>query len=134
MLIVDASVWIDYFNGTVNAHTDMLDQILGHREIGIGDITLCEVLQGLRRQKDFDTAREAMLQFPVFTMGGAHIALKAAENYRSLRRKGITIRKIVDCLIATFVIENRFYFLHRDHDFVPFERKLGLMTVDPTEH
>lgn len=126
MWIVDSSVWIDYFAGKVTPQTDLLHSALGWQAIGLGDIILCEVLQGYRRQEDFDAARTALLQFPVYRIGGIAIALKSAESYRALRRQGITIRKTIDCLIATFVIERGFTLLHSDRDFEPFELHLGL--------
>jgi predicted nucleic acid-binding protein len=126
MWIVDSSVWIDYFNGTTTPQTNTLDGALGQQDIGLGDIILCEVLQGYRNQKDFEAARQALLQFPIFVIGGIDIAVKSAENFRTLRRQGITVRKTVDCLIATFVIESGFSLLHNDHDFDPFETHLGL--------
>jgi len=129
MWIVDSSVWIDYFRGEVTSQTDLLDAALGQREIGLGDLILTEVLQGFRRQQDFDTARDALLRFPVFAIGGVEIALKGAENFSTLRRLGITVRKTVDCLIATFVIENGFSLLHSDRDFDPFETWLNLDVV-----
>ena len=126
MWIVDSSVWIDYFAGKVTPQTDLLHAALGWEEIGLGDIILCEVLQGYRRQQDFDTARRALLQFPVYSIGGTELALKSGENFRTLRRRGITVRKTIDCLIATFVIEHGFTLLHTDRDFDPFEMHLGL--------
>jgi predicted nucleic acid-binding protein len=129
MWIVDSSVWIDYFNGLSTPQTDLLDAALGHRAIGLGDIILCEVLQGFRAQYDFEIAREALLGFEVYTVGGAEIAIKSAENYRFLRSQGITVRKTIDCLIATFVIEHGFSLLHSDRDFDPFETHLRLDVV-----
>ncbi len=129
MWIVDSSVWIGYFNGHVGRQTELLNTALGQREIGLGDIILAEVLQGFARQQDFETARNALLQFPVFTVGGLDIALKSAENYRWLRRRGVTVRKTVDCLIATFVIENGFSLLHDDRDFDALEAHLKLDVV-----
>jgi len=129
MWIVDSSVWIDYFGGRITAQSDLLHAALGQQAIGLGDIILCEVLQGYRRQRDFEAARQALLQFPVYTIGGTEIALKGAENYRALRHQGITVRKTVDCLIATFVIENGFSLLHSDRDFDAFETHLGLDIV-----
>jgi predicted nucleic acid-binding protein len=126
MWIVDSSVWIDYFGGRVTPQSNLLDAALGSEAIGLGDIILCEVLQGYRRQEDFDAARHALLQFPVYTIGGTEIAVKSAENYRALRHQGITVRKTIDCLIATFVIEQGFTLLHSDRDFEPFEMHLGL--------
>jgi predicted nucleic acid-binding protein len=129
MWIVDSSVWIDYFGGESTPQTDLLHAALGQRAIGLGDIMLCEVLQGYRRQRDFEAARQALLQFPIYTIGGTEIALKSAENYRALRRRGVTVRKTVDCLIATFAIERGFSLLHSDRDFDAFETHLGLDIV-----
>jgi predicted nucleic acid-binding protein len=129
MWIVDSSVWIDYFDGKTTVQTELLDAALGQREIGLGDIILCEVLQGFRAQRDFETAREALLRFPIYPIGGVEIALKSAENFRLLRRHGITIRKTVDCLIATFVLERGFALLYSDRDFDPFALHFGLDAV-----
>jgi len=129
MWIVDSSVWIDYFRGAVTPETDLLHHALGQVELGIGDIILCEVLQGFPARRDFVRARTALLQFPVFTLGGTDVALQIAENYRALRRRGITVRKTIDCLIATFVIAHGFALLHNDRDFAPFEQHLGLTVV-----
>lgn len=129
MWIVDSSVWIDYFNGVVTVQTDRLDAALGVEELGIGDLILCEVLQGFRRQSDFDRARTALLTLPVFVIGGRELALRSADNYRILRQRGITVRKTLDCLIATFVIARGFHLLHCDHDFDPFAVHLGLSVV-----
>jgi predicted nucleic acid-binding protein len=126
MWIVDSSVWIDYFGGKITPQTDLLHAALGVQAIALGDIILCEVLQGYRPQRDFDAARQALLQFPVYSLGGTEIALKSAENYRALRHQGITVRKTIDCLIATFVIQRGFTLLHSDRDFDPFEMHLRL--------
>jgi predicted nucleic acid-binding protein len=127
--IVDSSVWIDYFNGRITSQTDLLDSALGQQEIGLGDIILAEVLQGFRQERDFETARDALLRFSVLSMGGVAMAIKSAQNFRSLRQRGVTVRKTVDCLIATFVIEHGFSLLHSDQDFDPFEEYLGLHVV-----
>ncbi len=129
MWLVDASVWIDYFNGVVTPQTDRLDAAVGHEVLCLGDITLCEVLQGFRRQSDFDRARQALLAFPVQVIGGVETALRSAENYRALRRRGITVRKTIDCLIATYAIDHGLWLLHSDRDFDPFEAHLGLQVV-----
>ncbi len=129
MWIVDSSVWIDYFNGQATPQTESLNAALGTRAIGLGDIILCEVLQGYRHQRDFEVARHALLRFPVYAVGGVDIAIKSAENFRFLRRRGITVRKTIDCLIATFVIEHGFSLLHNDRDFDSFETFLGLDVV-----
>jgi predicted nucleic acid-binding protein len=129
MWIVDSSVWIDYFGGEITLQTDLLHAALGQQAIGLGDIILCEVLQGYRHQRDFEAARQALLQFPIYTIGGTEMALKSATNYRFLRQQGITVRKTVDCMIATFVIERGFSLLHSDRDFNAFETHLGLDVI-----
>lgn len=129
MWIVDSSVWIDYFNGVSTLQTGLLDSALGKREIGIGDLILCEVLQGFRRKEEFEIARAALLALPVFAMGGRDLALRSAMNYRWLRQNGFTVRKTIDCLIATFVIANKHQLLHNDRDFEPFAQHLGLVVV-----
>ena len=126
MWIVDSSVWIDFFNGKSTPQTDVLVHGFGWQEIGLGDINLCEVLQGFHAQSDFERAREALLRFSIFPIGGQEIAIKAAENYRSLRRRGITVRKTLDCLLATFVIENGHSLLHSDRDFDHFVEHFGM--------
>jgi predicted nucleic acid-binding protein len=130
-LLVDSSVWIDYFNGTKTLQTDHLDNILGNELIVVGDLILAEVLQGFRLQRDFDLARAALLKFPIVEMLGRDVAIKSAENYRKLRARGITIRKTIDCLIATCCLENNFALLHSDRDFEPFEKHLGLQVRHP---
>jgi predicted nucleic acid-binding protein len=129
MLLVDSSVWIDYFNGVVTPQTDFLDGRLRQEEIVLGDLILCEVLQGFARQHDFDVARSALLKLPVLNMGGAAVALQAADNYRRLRRQGITVRKTIDCLIATFAIREGLPLLHSDRDFEPFVQYLELKSA-----
>jgi predicted nucleic acid-binding protein len=130
MWIVDSSVWIDYFNGVASPATDLLDASLGERELGLIDIVLCEVLQGFRSDADFDRAREAMLAFPIFNTGGQRLAIQSAVNYRKLRQRGVTVRKTIDCLIATFVIEEGHMLLYSDRDFDPFAAHLGLQVID----
>ena len=131
MLLVDSSVWIDYFNGTATPQSDYLDKILGIEDIIIGDLILAEVLQGFRHDKDYKAAKNAMFAFPVLGLVGNAIALKSADNYRYLRKQGITIRKTIDCLIATFCIENKQELLHSDNDYDPFEQHLKLDVFHP---
>jgi predicted nucleic acid-binding protein len=126
VLLVDSSVWIDYFNGLENRQTGYLDTMLGQTDILVGDLILAEVLQGFTRKQDYTAARIALLRFEVREMVGKDIALKSVDHYRFLRNKGITIRKTIDCLIATFCIQNKIELLHSDHDFDPFVRFLGL--------
>lgn len=130
-LLVDSSVWIAYFNGVIIAETDYLHKALGQEPIVIGDLILTEVLQGFRQQKDFERARKAMLMFPILPIVGTDVAIKSAGNYRLLRAKGITIRKTIDCLIATFCIENHHLLLHVDRDFDMFEQHLSLRVHHP---
>lgn len=126
-LLVDSSVWIDFFNGSNTPETEFLNGALGDESIVVGDLILAEVLQGFRLQRDFELALIALTRFPVVVMVGQQMAIKSAANYRSLRAKGITIRKTIDSLIATFCIENEMTLLHMDRDFDPFEKFLGLM-------
>lgn len=130
-LLVDSSVWIDFFNGRQTPQTDYLDTALGQRAIVTGDLILTEVLQGFRRQQEFEQARAALSKFPMMPMVGQHNAIQSADNYRALRAKGITIRKTMDCLIATFCIENGIMLLHTDRDFDPFESHLNLQVWHP---
>lgn len=129
MIFVDSSVLIDYFNGKDNWQVEKLDEILGKEIVVIGDYILVEVLQGFRKDKDFETAKEILNTFPCLNMLGGKIALKSAQNYRKLRKKGITIRKTIDVIISTFCIENDLELLHNDKDFFPFEKHLGLKSV-----
>jgi predicted nucleic acid-binding protein len=131
MTIVDTTVWIDYFAGTVNLHTDWLDHELNRQRLGLTDLILCEVLQGVRTDSDFTKVRRTLSTFEVFRTGGEVMAIASARNYRFLRSRGHTIRKTIDCLIATFCLEERHSLLHRDHDFEPFEELLGLQVIHP---
>jgi hypothetical protein len=129
VILVDSSVWIEYFNGTENPHTDYLDEILGVEPIGVGDLILTEVLQGFRTESAFKTAKSLLLELTVYEIIGVERAVKAAENYRILRKKGITIRKTVDTLIATFCIEQKHLLLFTDRDFLPFVKHLELQSA-----
>ena len=129
MMVVDTSVWIDYFNGTITAETDRLDQLLGQQTLIIGDLILTEVLQGFRRQRHFAQAQQLMQRFPVVTMLGPILAIRSAQHYRQLRQRGITIRKTIDVMIATFCIRGGHVLLHADRDFEPMAEHLGLRTA-----
>lgn len=131
MIFVDSSVWINYFNGVDTPEVERLDEWLGTTRIAIGDLVLLEVLQGFRQRKDYDVAKELLLSLKVFDILGQSMALKAAQNYRILRSKGITIRKSADVAIATFCIENGLSLLHADRDFEPFVAHLGLVDALP---
>lgn len=129
MIFVDSSVLIDYFNGKNNWQVEKLDEILGNEIIVLGDYILVEVLQGFKKDKDFKTAKNVLSSFPCINILGEEIAVKSAINYRTLRKKGITIRKTIDAIISTFCIENDLLLLHNDKDFLPFEKHLGLKSV-----
>lgn len=131
MILVDSSAWIGLFRGDSNPQTKLMLSILqgGDEELAIADIILLEVLQGFRSEKQAQTALQSIEGLPCFTLGGKPLAVLAASNYRRLRQKGITVRSTIDCLIATFCVENEFPLLHNDRDFDPFERHLGLRMV-----
>jgi len=129
MLIVDTSVWIDYFNGQINPETDYLEQALAQELILMGDLILTETLQGFREEQDFQTALQAFSTFAQVNMLDTQLAIQSARNYRTLRKSGHTVRKTIDCLIATFCIENGHSLLHRDRDFDSFEKYLGLQVI-----
>ena len=128
MVIVDTTVWIDYLRGTETSQVRWLDRELQRQPLGLTDLILCEVLQGVRDKRTFDKVREDLLRFHVFETGGIDLAVAAAENYRRLRQRGQTIRRTIDCLIATFCLQSRHTLLHCDRDFDAFE-SLGLLTV-----
>ena len=129
MIVVDSSVWIDYFNGVETRETALLDGILGLEPIVIGDLILAEVLQGFRSDHDVRRARTALDTLIFEPMVGRDIALASAGNYRALRAKAVTVRKTIDVLIATFCMENRHILLHSDRDFDPITEHLGLETL-----
>ena len=131
MIMVDSSVWIDYFNGRDTPETRQLDSLLGITPIVIGDIILAEVLQGFRNDKDYNTAKSLLTSLTVFDLLGAKMALNSADNYRQLRKQGITIRKTADVIIASYCIENNLPLLFADKDFVPFVKHLKLTSVCP---
>ncbi len=129
MICVDSSVWIDYFNGRMTKQTDCLDSLLGREPVVVGDLILAEVLQGFRNEEDFNRAKELLACFLFRPMLGKDLAIKSAENHRHLRKKGITVAKTIDIMIATFCIENDLPLLHSDKDFEPMARHLRLETV-----
>lgn len=131
MVIIDTTVWIDYFGGFVNDETAWLDQAMGRHRLGLTDLILCEVLQGIRDESAFALVRGELLRFRLFPTGGSGLAIAAAQNYRTLRQRGVTVRKTIDCWIATFCLLSDHSLLHRDRDFDPFEKVLGLRVVHP---
>ena len=131
MVIVDTTVWIDYLRGVENPETLWLDLELTHQRLGLTDLILCEVLQGVRDSALFEQVRDELLTFHLFETGGKRVAIDAANNYRKLREHGYTVRRTIDCLIATFCLQAGHELLHRDRDFDSFEKALGLRVVHP---
>lgn len=129
MILVDSSVWIDFFLGRDTPQVEILDRNLGVRAVGVGDLILTEVLQGFRDDKDYRIARSIMDELTVFEMLGKDLAIKSAENFRKLRKKGITIRKTADVIIATYCIEHGLPLLFSDKDFQSFVQHLKLAEV-----
>ncbi len=129
MILVDSSVWIAYFNGQMSWQSNLLDDLLQSEHLLIGDLILTEVLQGFRSNRDFERAKEFLDFLDIVELGGYQIAIKAASNYRAMRKKGITIRKTIDVIIGTYCIENDVSLLHDDQDFIPMEQHLGLPVV-----
>ena len=129
MILVDSSVWIDYFRGTVTPQSDRLDELLGTVPLAIGDLVLVEVLQGFSSDKEFNQAKKLLSSFKQVDLGGHDIAIQAAKNYRTLRSLGVTVRKTIDTVIATRCIESGYTLLHSDRDFEPFVKHLGLKSV-----
>ncbi|HUR20209.1 MAG TPA: PIN domain nuclease [Vicinamibacterales bacterium] len=134
MVIVDSSVWIDYLNDVDTPEADWLDLQLAQQRLGLLDLMLCEVLQGIGSEAQARVVLEHMKRFAILDSGGADLAVAAAANHRALRAKGHTVRKTIDCLIATFCIREGHQLLHSDHDFDPFEERLGLRVIHPGVH
>jgi predicted nucleic acid-binding protein len=131
LILVDTSVWIDYFNGKQTWQTNLLDEYLSDVPIIMGDLILTEVLQGFKLDKDFETAKSFLSALPFCQIGGYDLAVRSAENYRSLRKAGITIRKTIDVIIATFCIVEGLILLHDDRDFDPISDLFPLKTAAP---
>jgi predicted nucleic acid-binding protein len=129
VILVDSSVWIDYFRGAVTPQTDHLDSLLGVEAIAVGDLILTEVLQGFDKDREFRRALKLMTSLTVLELGGSKIAVQAAQNYRKLRSLGVTVKKTIDAVIATRCIEDGHILLHSDQDFEPFVTHLGLRSV-----
>ena len=131
MILVDSSVWIDYFNGLSTWQTDSLDHYLSNVPVVIGDLILTEVLQGFRSNNDFETAKKFLNALPFRQIGGYKVAVQSAQNYRSLRKAGVTVRKTIDVIITTFCIIEGLTLLHDDRDFDPMESHFSLKTLKP---
>jgi len=130
MVIVDSSVWIDYLADRKTTQTIWLGQAT-EDAVGLTDLAMTEVLQGIRGDAAFESVRRQLLALEVIPAGGIDLAVASARNYRALRAKGVTVRKTIDCLIATFCILEGHVLLHSDRDFDPFEQHLGLRVVRP---
>jgi predicted nucleic acid-binding protein len=128
---VDTTVWIDYLRGTRNHETDWLHAEVVRQRLGLTDLILCEVLQGVHNNRSFSLVLRELRRCEVFATGGENLAILAAQNFRKLRQQGYTVRKTIDCLIATFCIREGHALLHRDRDFEPFELALGLSVIHP---
>jgi predicted nucleic acid-binding protein len=131
MVVVDTTVWVDYLNGLTTPETDWLDRELARQPLGLLDLMLCEVLQGLSTENEAARVLRYLRRFEIFESGGIELASDSAANYRFLRSRGRTVRKTIDCLIATFCLREGHALLHRDRDFGPFEDLLGLVVVHP---
>jgi predicted nucleic acid-binding protein len=131
VVIVDTTVWIDYFQGVENPETEWLNTEIDRQRLGLTDIILCEVLQGVRDDVVAKEVERRLLNLEVFDTGGVAVAREAARNYRALRSRGHTVRKTIDCLIATFCLRGQHSLLHRDRDFDPFEKFLELSVIHP---
>lgn len=129
MILVDSSVWIDFFNGVETQEVSFLSESLGKRTVAIGDLMLAEVLQGFRKDQDFRAALDLFEAIPVLELAGETIAILSAKNFRVLRNKGVTVRKTIDCVIATYCIEHHLPLLQSDRDFEPFRLHLGLKSA-----
>jgi len=129
MMVVDSSVWIDYFNGKITKQTNLLHSLLGNELIVVGDLILTEVLQSFQNDKDFKKAGELLDSLIFRQMLGKELAVKSAKNYRRLRKKGVTVRKTIDVIIATFCIANNLLLLHSDRDFNPMQKHLNLKVI-----
>ncbi|GAO00429.1 hypothetical protein Gxy13693_046_055 [Komagataeibacter xylinus NBRC 13693] len=126
MILVDSSVWIDFFRGTVTPQVDVLDRLLGEELVTIGDLMMTEVLQGFASERDFNEARRMLGALDLVEIGGRDVMIEAARYFRDLRARGITIRKTIDTLIATRCIVSGYRLLYSDRDFDPFVTHLGL--------
>ena len=131
MVIVDTTVWVDYLNDVATPETDWLDQQLARQPLGLLDLMVCEILQGLSTDEEATRVLHDLRRFQLFETGGLDLATATARNYRILRAQGCTVRKTIDCLIATFCLREGHALLHCDRDFHPFEQLLGLSVVHP---
>ncbi len=132
MVIVDTTIWIDYLRGLQNSETNYFDRELGRQRFGLTDLILCEVLQGVRDVHESKRVMRELRRFELFETGGEKLAVAAARNFRNLRERGHTVRRTIDCLIATFCLRHGHSLLHRDRDFDHFEEILSLVVIHPS--
>jgi predicted nucleic acid-binding protein len=131
VIVVDTSVWIDYFNGVPTPQVDLLDELLGRRVLAVGDLILEELLQGFATEQDANRALRLLEPLEFVEMAGRDVAIQSAANYRRLRRRGVTVRKTMDMLIGTYCLMHDHEILHNDRDFDLLARHLGLKTTRP---
>jgi predicted nucleic acid-binding protein len=131
VILVDSSVWVDYFRGRPTRQADKLDALLGTEPVATGDLVLTEVLQGFGTDREFNQARKLLTSLVIVDLGGREVAIQAARNFRALRSLGITVRKTIDTVIATRCIESGLTLLYSDRDFDPFVQHLGLRSAMP---
>ena len=131
MILVDSSVWIDYFNGQRTWQTNLLDKLLSNIPVIIGDLILAEILQGFRSDNDYESAKSYLNALPFHQIGGYQIAVQSAQNYRILRKRGVTVRKTIDIIIGTYCILEGLPLLHDDSDFDPMVSHLSLKVISP---
>jgi predicted nucleic acid-binding protein len=129
VILVDSSVWIDHLRNTVTRQVSQLRSLVSSEELLVGDLILCEVLQGLSTNEEAALVEEALREFEIVSLVNPELAVKAASNYRFLRSRGFTVRRTIDLIIGTFCIERGHSLLHADRDFSPMERLLGLHTL-----
>ena len=131
MVIVDTTVWVDYFNGVDSPEIAWFEREMTRRRLGLLDLMVCEILQGLSTDAEANRVLRQLQRFAILETGGVRLAEAAAQNYRRLRARGKTVRKTIDCLIATFCLEHDHALLHRDRDFDHFEEFLDLQVIHP---
>ena len=131
MTLIDTTVWIDYFRNRSTPETEWLDREVSRQRLGLTDLILCEVLQGIRTPREFEATCAALERFEIFSTRGVALAVTAAQHYQTLRLQGVTVRKTIDCLIASFCLLHSHHLLHNDRDYDPFEERLGLRVVHP---
>ena len=131
MILVDSSVWIDYFNGQQTWQTNLLDKLLSNVPVIIGDLILAEILQGFRSDNDYESAKSHLSALPFHQIGGYQVAVQSAQNYKILRKKGVTVRKTIDIIIGTYCILEGLPLLHDDSDFDPMVSHLSLKVISP---